>query len=232
MVVVHSLWVLCCKAGCRLAQCFICTAYRMQSMMLYTRFDWLNRSKVCIYVMLILNSIQVNWCNSRRHRQENQNVWTWTLTLRRTQLIQWFTEQVCVPGEKKSISVGLKMVSAPYQKLIYAVYDFFFFFSEHYLINCVIIRLLMRQQNATWTSGQPAGNVTISLRWHQTSVWANAKLSHYKPSRLFISERNTNNCLIVIGLLQVAHAERVAMVWIMKTHYGMLLKSVHKLLPK
>lgn len=109
---------------------------------------------------------------------------------------------------------------------------FFFFFLEHYLINCVIIRLLMRRQNATWTSGQPAGNVTISLRWHQTSVRANAKLSHYKPSRLFISERNTNNCLIVIGLLQVAHAVRVATVWIMKTHYGVLLKSVHKLLPK
>lgn len=107
-----------------------------------------------------------------------------------------------------------------------------FFFFEHYLINCVIIRLLMRRQNATWTSGQPAGNVTISLRWHQTSVWANAKLSHYKPSRLFISERNTNNCLIVIGHLQVAHAVQVATVWIMKTHYGVLLKSVHKLLPK
>lgn len=58
--------------------------------------------------------------------------------------------------------------SAAPQIRIYAVYDF----GKQYLINCVIIRLLMRRQNSTWTSGQPAGYITINLWWHQTSVQA------------------------------------------------------------
>lgn len=39
----------------------------------------------------------------------------------------------------------------------------------------------------------------------------------------FSSMRNTNSCLIVIGLLQVAHAVQATMVGILKTHRTLLI---------
>lgn len=89
------------------------------------------------------------------------------------------------------ISVGLNWYQNKQKKKVgWAVFFVFFSFppSEN-LINCVIIRLLMRRQSSTWTSGQPAGNMAISLWWHQTSVQTDAKRPHYKPSRGFISEK-------------------------------------------
>lgn len=111
--------------------------------------------------------------------------------------------------------------SAAYQNRIYAVYDF----GKNYLINCVIIRLLMRRQNSTWTSGQPAGYITINLWWHQTSVQALMQnfLIINPVAFFFPSMRNTNSCLIVIGLLQVAHAVQATVVGILKTHRTLLI---------
>ncbi len=51
-------------------------------------------------------------------------------------------------------------------------------------------------------------------------------------SVVFSSVRNTNNCLIVIGLLQVAHAVQAAVVGILKTHYRVLLGLHVKLVSK
>lgn len=76
-------------------------------------------------------------------------------------------------------------------------------------MKCVVSRILMGQGNSVQTRGQSAGHETINLCRHQTSVQALMQSFLIKTLFYFLSVRNANNYLIVIGLPQVVHAVQV-----------------------